>query len=352
MKSDIVRLVESNIWKFGLERTKKIFGNIVFSNGNVCGYDCRNEVKYEITEDCFNIIDVEGRISSQFKFSEFNETCWPGQCLLAENHENHYLALNKDSPVGLKWNDCFIEEAEKSHFYFSHRMQRENVYDQHSFLRAYPNSNVEAGATLPFGSLISIGMFSYVSGHNTTNMKIGRYSSIAAGLRTFGNAHPTGWLSSSPVFYTEHHHEIYKQATNKELRKIYHFEETQDDKPIFIGNDVWIGEGCIIKPGVTIGDGAIVAAHSIVTKDVPNYSLVAGVPAQVRKYRFKDNIISKLNRIQWWDYDISDLDIDWRTPEKSIDQLEYKLSRSKKLDVDVRDLTYEFMKKNISIYAK
>lgn len=352
MRSDLIKKIENNIWHFGLEKIKNVFGNIVFSNGNICGYDCQNEVRYEVTEDCLNIIDVAGNVSSQFKFSEFREDFWSGRCLLGENHENHYLALNKNSPIELKWNDCFIEVAKKNHFYFAHCAQRENVYNQNSFLKAYPNSNVEAGATLPFGALISVGMFSYINGHNTTNMKIGRYSSIAAGLRTFGNAHPTNWISSSPVFYTEHHHEIYKQATNKNLRNLYHFEETQDSNPIFIGNDVWIGEGCIIKPGVIIGDGAIIAAHSIVTKDVPNYSLVAGVPAQVRKYRFKDSIINKLNRIQWWDYDISDLDIDWRTPEKSIDELEYRLSRSKKLDVDVRDFTHEFMKKNISVYAK
>lgn len=349
---NILNIIEGNIWNFGLGEKEICYGNIVFSGGKICGYDCKNEVTYQVSEDYFCIFDVDGKVSTKFKISEFNEDFWIGQCLLESGHPNHYLSLNKRSPVRLKWNKKFISCAEENNFYFLHCMQRENIYNDNSFLIAYPNSNVEPGATLPGGAIIDIGMFSYVSGYNSTNMRIGRYSSIASGVRTFGNAHPTNWISSSPVFYTNHHQKIYQEATKKKLTKIYYFEEFNDKTPILIGNDVWIGEGCIIKPGITIGDGAIVAANSIVTKDVPSYSIVAGAPAQVRRYRFKDNIIGKLNRIRWWDYDISDVDIDWRDPEKSIDKLEYELSKCDKLNIKVRDFTYEFMKKNISIFSK
>ena len=73
---------------------------------------------------------------------------------------------------------------------------------------------------------------------------------------------------------------------------------------INIGNDVWIGVSSYILNGVTIGDGAIVAAYSIVTKDVPPYALVAGNPAQIKKYRFSPEIIRKLLKIKWWDWDV------------------------------------------------
>lgn len=73
---------------------------------------------------------------------------------------------------------------------------------------------------------------------------------------------------------------------------------------IIIGNDVWLGYDSLIKNGVTIGDGAIVAARAVVVKNVPPYAIVAGNPAKVVKMRFDDNIIKRLLRIAWWNWDI------------------------------------------------
>lgn len=68
-----------------------------------------------------------------------------------------------------------------------------------------------------------------------------------------------------------------------------------------VGNDVWIGTGAVILRGVEIGDGAIVASGAVVTKDVPPYAIVAGVPAKIVKYRFSQEIIDKLRKIRWWE---------------------------------------------------
>jgi len=73
---------------------------------------------------------------------------------------------------------------------------------------------------------------------------------------------------------------------------------------INIGNDVWIGTQCTILTGVTIGDGAVIAANSVVTTDVPAYAIVGGTPAKVLKYRLSDDIIAKLLEIKWWNWDI------------------------------------------------
>ena len=70
-----------------------------------------------------------------------------------------------------------------------------------------------------------------------------------------------------------------------------------------IGNDVWFGHESMIMPGVSIGNGAIIAARSVVTKDIPPYSIVGGNPAKILKVRFSDDVIAKLQKIQWWNWD-------------------------------------------------
>lgn len=72
----------------------------------------------------------------------------------------------------------------------------------------------------------------------------------------------------------------------------------------FIGNDVWIGHEALIMPAVSIGDGAIIASRSVVTKDVPPYAIVAGNPAKIIRHRFDEATIAKLLEIKWWDWPI------------------------------------------------
>lgn len=69
-----------------------------------------------------------------------------------------------------------------------------------------------------------------------------------------------------------------------------------------VGNDVWLGRECVILPGVHIGDGAIVAAYSVVTRDVEPYTVVSGNPARPRKKRFDDGLIALLEEVRWWDF--------------------------------------------------
>ncbi|MFZ4773570.1 MAG: CatB-related O-acetyltransferase, partial [Chlamydiia bacterium] len=73
---------------------------------------------------------------------------------------------------------------------------------------------------------------------------------------------------------------------------------------IIVGNDVWFGYDCLIKGGVTIGDGAIIATRAVVVKDVPPYAIVGGNPARILKMRFDEKTIERLLRISWWNWDI------------------------------------------------
>lgn len=81
-----------------------------------------------------------------------------------------------------------------------------------------------------------------------------------------------------------------------------YFEEFEK---IGIGNDVWIGANVIILDGIEIGDGAVVAAGSVITKSVPPYAIVGGVPAKIIRYRFEKDKIEKLLILKWWDMDLA-----------------------------------------------
>ena len=76
----------------------------------------------------------------------------------------------------------------------------------------------------------------------------------------------------------------------------------RENQTTYIGHDAWIGRGAVIQPGTSIGIGAIVGDKAVVTKDVPPYAIVVGVPAKVIKYRFSDDEIEALRRISWWDW--------------------------------------------------
>ncbi|MBE9599522.1 CatB-related O-acetyltransferase [Pedobacter sp. MC2016-24] len=140
---------------------------------------------------------------------------------------------------------------------------------------------------------VNIDSFTYI-GYNCTiqNSSIGRFCSIANDVFIGLGTHPTDLISTSPIFYRR------KTPFNIHiLERDVGFNEYSN---IAIGHDVWIGARATVLDGVKIGQGAIIAANSVVTKDVPPYSIVAGVPAKILKYRFEQNVIDKLIESNWW----------------------------------------------------
>lgn len=123
--------------------------------------------------------------------------------------------------------------------------------------------------------------------------EIGKFCSIARECYIGGASHPLDWVSTSGCFYLKSNFTgvCYHEAD-------YHW-HTQTK----IGNDVWLGIRTIIRGGVTIGDGAVIGAGSIVTKDVGPYEIWAGNPARFIRKRFDDETIEKLLEAQWWDWD-------------------------------------------------
>ena len=99
---------------------------------------------------------------------------------------------------------------------------------------------------------------------------------------------------------------------------------------IIIKNDVWIGANCIILDGITIENGAVIAAGSVVTKNVPAYAIVGGNPAKIIKYRFSKDIIARIEQLQFWDMDMADID-KFDVFTKNIDELLTAVEEYKRL---------------------
>lgn len=131
---------------------------------------------------------------------------------------------------------------------------------------------------------------------NQDKLKIGKFCSIACGVKFLMNSanHTLDSLSTYPfpIFYEEWDHGMSPK-------------KAWDNKGnIVIGNDVWIGYEAIILAGVTIGDGAIIGTRAVVTKDVPPYTIVGGIPAKAIRLRFPKKDIEQLLELKWWDWSI------------------------------------------------
>jgi len=170
--------------------------------------------------------------------------------------------------------------------------------------------------------LSSIGAFGYTKSYFPPQLfRIGRYCSIADRSAMMGLNHPTNRLSACGMDYAQ-------------CLPFRVFERDQGvlfpKKPpgintgmTIIGNDVWMGSEVLVRLGVTIGDGAVIGARSIIVKDVPPYAVVAGAPATVKKYRFDDNLIERLLASKWWRYAYTDFaNCDTTDPRRFLDQFD------------------------------
>lgn len=139
--------------------------------------------------------------------------------------------------------------------------------------------------------------YSYLGrGCELISTDIGKFSNVAAMVRINPGFHPMERVTLHHITYRRRRYGVHANDDAE-------FFEWRRRQRVRIGHDTWIGHGVVIMPGVTIGNGAVVGSNSVVTKDVPPYAVIAGVPARVLRMRFAPAIARAVETTAWWDWD-------------------------------------------------
>ena len=136
-------------------------------------------------------------------------------------------------------------------------------------------------------------------------MTLGKHSDIAGtGSNITANITVGNYTSVGPhvQMHTLHNHACIQDRKLVSTAQLHGYPHPHAEEKITIGSDVWIGRNAVLLGNITIGDGAIIGAFSVVAKDVPPYAVVVGNPAQIKRYRFEPEQIEKLLQIKWWEW--------------------------------------------------
>lgn len=148
---------------------------------------------------------------------------------------------------------------------------------------------------------VTVGDFSYFERHaEAIYTSIGKFCSIAANSRINALEHPMERLTTHKVSYRPNEYFRFLGVDSD-------FRERRQAKAVTIGHDVWIGHGAVVMPGISIGNGAIIGANAVVTRDVPAYAIVAGVPAKPLRRRFPEAVAARIEALAWWDWPVEKL---------------------------------------------
>jgi acetyltransferase-like isoleucine patch superfamily enzyme len=190
----------------------------------------------------------------------------------------------------------------KTKIFLKHSRKIEKVYKPGQSLKVKRETFIEPEGTLCSGSFFNIGAFSYSQSPLET-ATTGRYCSVSWNCRIMGIAHPLDRISTH-VFTFRPYAVRGIRADYGKAPSAVPFDA--EGAGVQIAHDVWIGQDVLLKPGIKIGTGAVVAAGSVVAKDVPPFAIVGGVPAKVIKYRLDEDVRQRVLRVEWWRYHVAE----------------------------------------------
>jgi len=184
----------------------------------------------------------------------------------------------------------------------------------------YLNRNTQVGPDAVVGRYFGMNESCFIA-----RATVGHFCSIGARTAINPFNHPIDWLSTHEFQYhpnsfdwVEEYNSIERLARTPEMFQA-----------VTIGSDVWTGHNVNVMPGVSIGDGAVVGAGSVVTKDVPPFAIVVGAPATVKRLRFSEKVVERMLRLTWWNLELEELSgLPFRDVERCLDRIE--MIRSKK----------------------
>lgn len=228
--------------------------------------------------------------------------------------------LRKSSSMDFVLDQEFIDQLKKHNIYqtrtgmarkFQDPVYRWKVGDKISFLKS---TSIEEFTTFASGyCLFTCGAFSALASDFGINASVGRYCEFATGSSRMGFRHPIESVCINSAvfnFYRENIYSYFNQYENfNKIKLVKNSVPTPQPQAgiVIIGHDVWIGNNVKITGGITIGTGSVIASNSIVTKDVLPYSIVAGSPAKIKKFRFPPDVIHGMIESNWWNYELGDM---------------------------------------------
>lgn len=184
----------------------------------------------------------------------------------------------------------YLKWHRKLRFSFSDNISRESTFE--GMNRIYPH-------TIFHGRL---GFGSYIGHQCEISGRIGKFTCIAPNVKCNPGIHPltSPYASIAPCFYSNNGTQNGSTFAKKQMFEEYSYVDKERKYALEIGNDVWIGQNVFLIGGIHVGDGAVILAGAVVTKDVPAYAIVGGVPAKIVKYRYDDETIEFFLNIKWW----------------------------------------------------
>lgn len=230
-------------------------------------------------------------------------------------------------PFTFRWTKRIEKIFIRSNIFLKHPFRIRNIYKVGDEATIKGRVLVEPYATISGrNSFMNCSAFTYLHTNFGPDAYFGRYCSIAPYSRIMGSEHPLDRISTHPFTCREY----FRSRMLQDFGGHPDFPPFEDTKrgPMIVQDDVWIGNSTLIRPGVTIGYGAVVAAGSVVTKDVPPFAIVGGNPARIVRYRFDEKTIERILKVAWWRYHVADFSgLDASDVHQFLDGLEARIER-------------------------